>query len=134
MIYNISDIKGRPDWSNNKFKKIILSLPSEILNHETNNIRETVLNTLVGIDPLNENIADIILDLAKKFGNKLSDLNIKLLWECITDSVLSGFLDKDKVINLVKKLPDSFLKFGKNGDYINTIENCDINDYNPDSY
>lgn len=134
MIYNISGLKGKPDWSNNKFKKIILSLPSEILNHETNNIRKTVLNALVDIDPFNDDIADIMLDLAKKFGNKLSDLNIKLLWECITDSVLSGFLDRNKVVNIIKKLPDSFLKTGKSGDYINTIENCDIDDYDPDSY
>lgn len=134
MIYNISGLKGKPDWSNNKFKKIILSLPSEILNHETNNIRKTVLSALVDIDPLNDNIADIMLDLAKKFGNKLSDLNIKLLWECITDSTLSGFLDRNKVINIIKKLPDSFLKIGKSGDYINIIENSDIGDYDPDSY
>lgn len=134
MIYNISGLKGKPDWSNNKFKKIILSLPSEILNHETNNIRKTVLNALVDIDPLNDNITDIMLDLAKKFGNKLSDLNIKLLWECITDSMLSGFLDRNKVINIIKKLPDSFLKIGKSGDYINIIENSDIDDYDPDSY
>lgn len=134
MIYNISGLKGKPDWSNNKFKKIILSLPSEILNHKTNNIRKTVLNDLVDIDPLNDNIADIMLDLAKKFGNKLSDLNIKLLWECITDSVLCGFLDRNKVINIIKKLPDSFLKIGKSGDYINKIENSDIDDYDPDSY
>lgn len=134
MIYNISGLKGKPDWSNNKFKKIILSLPSEILNHETNNIRKTVLNALVDIDPLNDNIADIMLDLAKKFDNKLSDLNINLLWEGITDSVLSGFLDKNKVINIIKKLPDSFLKIGERGDYINKIENSDIDDYDPDSY
>ena len=134
MIYNISGLKGKPDWSNNKFKKIILSLPPEILNHETNNIRKTVLNALVDIDPLNDNIADIMLDLAKKFGNKLSDLNINLLWEGITDSVLSGFLDRDKVINIIKKLPDLFLKIGERGDYINKIENSDIDDYDPDSY
>lgn len=134
MIYNISDLKGKPDWSNSKFKKIILSLPPEILNHETNNLHKTVLNALVDIDPLNDNIADIMLDLAKKFGNKLSDLNIKLLWECITDSVLSGFLDRNKVINIIKKLPDSFLKIGKSDNYINIIENSDIDDYDPDSY
>lgn len=134
MIYNISGLKGKPDWSNNKFKKIILSLPSEILNHETNNIRKTVLNAIVDIDPLNDNMTDIMLDLAKKFGNKLSDLNINLLWEGITDSVLSGFLDKNKVINIIKKLPDSFLKIGERGDYINKIENSDIDDYDPDSY
>ena len=134
MIYKISGLNNRSDWSNNKFKKIILSLPSEILNHETNNINETVLNTLVDIDPLNDNITNIMLDLAKKFDNKLSNLNIKLLWECITDSVLRGFSDRDKVINIIKKLPDSFLKIGKSGDYINKIENSEIDDYDPDSY
>ena len=134
MIYKLSGLKGNPDWSNNKFKKIVLSLPPDILNHETNNIHKTVLNALVDIDPLNANIADIMLDLAKKFGNKLSELNIKLLWECITDSVLRGFLNRNKVINIIKKLPDSFLKIGKSDDYINTIENCDIDDYDPDSY
>lgn len=134
MIYNISGIKGQPDWSNNKFKKTILSLPPEVLNHETDNFRKTVLDALVDVDPLNDNIANIMLDLAEKFGNKLSDLNIKLLWECITDSVLSGFSNRDKVINIIKKLPDSFLKIGKSGDYINTIENSDIDDYDSGNY
>lgn len=134
MIYNKSGLNSRPNWSNNKFKKIILSLPPKILNHETNNINKTMLNVLVDIDPFNDNIADITLDLANKFGNKLSNLNIKLLWECITESVLNGFSDKNKVINIIKKLPDSFLNIGKHGDYINKIENGDINDYDPDSY
>lgn len=134
MIYKLTSLDSKPDWSNNKFKKIILSLPPEILNHETNNLHKTVLNALVDIDPLNDNIADIMLDLAKKFGNKLSDLNIKLLWECITDSVLRDFLDRNKVINIIKKLPDSFLKIGKSDNYINKIENSDIDDYDPDSY
>lgn len=123
IVLKKADLKI-PDWNNNKFKQIIFNIPPNILNHELKDLRKTMLNCIIDIDPYNDNISDMILDLAKKFGNKLSNLNIELLWEGFANSVTNGTVDRDVAINVIKKLPESFIKIGNNG-YIDDIKNSD---------